>query len=91
MVGAIGYVAGRQDVRPSSSFGAVGEPFLLGTVALGGVVNVLPILYPTVPHTARGLRLFDGGAVICGRAVVYHLVLGLSFEAAMGAIGPAGG
>ena len=39
---------------------------------------------------ARGLRLFDGGAAICGRAVVYHLVLGLSFEAAMGAIGPGG-
>ena len=58
MVGAIGYVGGRQGIAPSSSFGAVGEPFLLGTVALGGVVNILPILYPTVPHTPRGLALF---------------------------------
>ncbi len=67
------------------------------SVASDGCVVVPPP--PPPPHDggrlarlrARGLRLFDGGAVICGRAVVYHLVLGLSFEAAMGAIGPAGG
>ena len=27
----------------------IGEPYLLGTVALGGVVNVLPILYEYIP------------------------------------------
>ena len=72
MVGAIGYVGGRQGISPRSSFGAVGEPFLLGTVALGGVVNILPILYPTVPHTARGLTLFRR-SVCAGVAVCWLL------------------
>ena len=30
--------------------------------------------------------LFDGAVITCSRAVIYHVLLGLSFEAAIGAI-----
>eukprot|EP01043_Picozoa_sp_COSAG02_P027380 COSAG02_NODE_1613_length_11675_cov_8.562716_5_plen_446_part_00 len=32
--------------------------------------------------------MFGGGAITCSRAIIYHLLLGLSFEAAIGAVEP---
>ena len=32
--------------------------------------------------------LFAGGAITCSRAIIYHLLLGLSFEAAIGVVKP---
>ena len=62
------------------------------SMASDGCVAVPPP--PPPPHGRLWLKclpvraLFDGGAIICGRAVVYHLLLGLGFEAAIGTIGP---
>lgn len=61
------------------------------SIASDGCV-VIPPAMPThrrvwferLPIRAR----FDGGVVTCCRAVVYHLLLGLCFEAAVGAIEP---
>ena len=58
-------------------------------VASDGCVVVPPAL-----PTQRGMwlarlpvrALFDGGVITCSRAVIYHVLLGLSFEAAIGVV-----
>ena len=56
-------------------------------VASDGCV-VVPL--PTQRRTWLGRlpvrTLFDGAVITCSRAVLYHVLLGLSFEAAIGAI-----
>eukprot|EP01027_Heterolobosea_sp_BB2_P018522 GEZU01026078.1.p1 GENE.GEZU01026078.1~~GEZU01026078.1.p1 ORF type:complete len:563 (+),score=72.96 GEZU01026078.1:174-1862(+) len=48
----------------------VGEPFLMGTVALGGAINSLPVIYSRMAPTRRNLRVLRAASisalVICG-------------------------
>lgn len=60
-IGVVGIVAGRVDVQPSSDWAALLEPFLIGTVALGGVVNILPVIYEKLPPTPEAISLFRWG------------------------------
>lgn len=67
MMGVVGLVASNVNLTPVDDFGASLEPFLLGTVALGGVVNIMPVIFSRVPFNATGIKRFRGavaGAVI---------------------------
>lgn len=44
------------DIR--TDYKAVGEPFLMGTVALGGVINVMPFLYGKIERNKRQVSGF---------------------------------
>jgi len=38
----------------------IGRPFLIGTVALGGAMNTLPVIYSKMKPTKRNLNSSDG-------------------------------
>eukprot|EP01028_Stygiella_incarcerata_P010855 TRINITY_DN5875_c0_g1_i1.p1 TRINITY_DN5875_c0_g1~~TRINITY_DN5875_c0_g1_i1.p1 ORF type:complete len:601 (-),score=145.36 TRINITY_DN5875_c0_g1_i1:1619-3421(-) len=40
------------------------EPFLMGTVALGGVMNILPVVYARVPHTKSAMKKFRNSILL---------------------------
>jgi hypothetical protein len=47
----------------SDSWQHIGRPFLIGTVALGGAMNTLPIIYSKMKPTRRNLNFFRWSAV----------------------------
>ncbi|XP_078695412.1 uncharacterized protein LOC144924269 isoform X6 [Branchiostoma floridae x Branchiostoma belcheri] len=49
----------------SNDFHYIGAPFLMGTVALGGVVNVMPMLYQKISPVTAQVKHFRG-AVVAG-------------------------
>jgi amino acid permease len=57
-VGVLGVAAGRLRVSPRTHWGSAGDSLLIGTVALGGVSNIMPVMYAAVPKTPAGLRDF---------------------------------
>lgn len=69
MIATVGFVAAQHAVTPLSRWSAVMEPFLIGTVALGGVVNVMPVIFARVPDTARAVAGFRtsvcAGVLVC--------------------------
>lgn len=50
----------------------IGNPFLIGTVALGGAINILPIIFAKIHLSRRDILLFLF-AVITGLFVVWIL------------------
>lgn len=72
MVGIVGGVAAAIDMSPVSDWAALGEPLLLGTVALGGVVNLLPVLAQRTPSTRHAYKLMLTAA-LCGVFICYVL------------------
>ncbi|XP_033996632.1 uncharacterized protein si:ch211-51h4.2 [Trematomus bernacchii] len=63
---AVGSEVGLQS---SSDFSQMGKPFLMGTVALGGIVNVMPLLYSRISHNRTQIMWFRravlGGLTTC--------------------------
>ncbi|XP_034071904.1 uncharacterized protein si:ch211-51h4.2 isoform X2 [Gymnodraco acuticeps] len=63
---AVGSEVGLQS---SSDFTQMGKPFLMGTVALGGIVNVMPLLYSRISHNRTQIMWFRravlGGLTTC--------------------------
>ncbi|XP_035997508.1 uncharacterized protein si:ch211-51h4.2 isoform X2 [Fundulus heteroclitus] len=63
---AVGSEVGLQS---SSDFTQMGKPFLMGTVALGGIVNVMPLLYSQISHNKTQILWFRravlGGLTTC--------------------------
>ncbi|KAM4548475.1 uncharacterized protein PAE49_016716 isoform 2-T2 [Odontesthes bonariensis] len=63
---AVGSEVGLQS---SSDFSQMGKPFLMGTVALGGIVNVMPMLYSQISHNKTQILWFRravlGGLTTC--------------------------
>ena len=55
MVFITAFLATKTKEHPSSSWGSLGEPYLLSTVALGGGVNLFPVIYAKVKPNARDL------------------------------------
>lgn len=75
MVAVVGYIGvERTRVESTEDWTAAGAPFLMGTIALGGVVNVMPVLFEVVPQTRRAMQQFRS-AVIAGVVVCYVLNL----------------
>ncbi|KAM8745339.1 uncharacterized protein AB9X84_016587 [Acanthopagrus schlegelii] len=63
---AVGSEVGLQS---SSDFRQMGKPFLMGTVALGGIVNVMPLLFSQISHNRTQILWFRravlGGLTTC--------------------------
>ncbi|KAK2836034.1 hypothetical protein Q5P01_016518 [Channa striata] len=63
---AVGTEVGLQS---SSDFRQMGKPFLMGTVALGGIVNVMPLLFSQISHNKTQVLWFRravlGGLTTC--------------------------
>ncbi|XP_047444336.1 uncharacterized protein si:ch211-51h4.2 [Mugil cephalus] len=59
---AVGSEVGLQS---SSDFSQMGKPFLMGTVALGGIVNVMPLLFSQISHNRTQILWFRR-AVLAG-------------------------
>eukprot|EP01135_Chromosphaera_perkinsii_P000491 Nk52_evm45s96 gene=Nk52_evmTU45s96 len=55
------YVGSTVRVASQSDWTHIGDPYLLGTVALGGVVNVMPMVYAHVPQQEHEIRIFRRG------------------------------
>ncbi|EDQ87181.1 uncharacterized protein MONBRDRAFT_27639 [Monosiga brevicollis MX1] len=69
MVAVVGYVGSQTSTAPTADWAATGTPFLIGTLALGGVVNVMPVLYDGIPKSRLALNQFQwsvaAGVVAC--------------------------
>ncbi|XP_047231688.1 uncharacterized protein si:ch211-51h4.2 isoform X2 [Girardinichthys multiradiatus] len=63
---AVGSEVGLQS---RSDFSQMGKPFLMGTVALGGIVNVMPLLFSQISHNKIQILWFRravlGGLTTC--------------------------
>lgn len=55
MVMLVGYAAGQINVQSTNSWQYIGRPFLIGTVALGGAMNTLPVIYAKMKPTRRNI------------------------------------
>ncbi|KAL1022466.1 hypothetical protein UPYG_G00028050 [Umbra pygmaea] len=53
----------------TNDFSQIGKPFLMGTVALGGIVNVMPLLFSEISHNKTQImwfrRVILGGLTTC--------------------------
>ncbi|XP_035502972.1 uncharacterized protein si:ch211-51h4.2 isoform X4 [Scophthalmus maximus] len=62
-------VGSKVGLQSSSDFSEMGKPFLMGTVALGGIVNVMPLLFSQISHNKTQILWFRravlGGLTTC--------------------------
>lgn len=74
MVAAVGYLGSTrgEQLHESVEWAAIGQPFLIGTIALGGVVNVMPVMFEGVPLQRRPIGQFRT-AVLAGVATCFVL------------------
>lgn len=73
MVAVVAYLGSVEgDVHDDDYWPALGQPFLIGTIALGGVVNVMPVLFEDVPLQRRAISQFRV-AVLSGVAACFVL------------------
>ncbi|XP_035692291.1 uncharacterized protein LOC118426845 isoform X8 [Branchiostoma floridae] len=59
------FVGAEVSLAIKDDFNYIGAPFLMGTVALGGVVNVMPMLYHKISPVTTQVKHFRG-AVVAG-------------------------
>ncbi|CAH1244391.1 Hypp7295 [Branchiostoma lanceolatum] len=59
------FVGAEVSLAIRNDFNYIGAPFLMGTVALGGVVNVMPMLYQKISPVTTQVKHFRG-AVVAG-------------------------
>ncbi|XP_030228807.1 uncharacterized protein si:ch211-51h4.2 [Gadus morhua] len=63
---AVTFVVGSEvGLQSSADFSQMGKPFLMGTVALGGIVNVMPMLFSQISHNKNQILWFRR-AVLAG-------------------------
>ena len=62
---AVSVVADLINIESKDDFGAALEPFLMGTFALGGVVNLMPVMYEKLPF------IFDNGNVFTTQQKIF--------------------
>lgn len=72
MVGIGGVLGFMIDQEYTDNFLNIGKPFLIGTVALGGAINTLPVIYGKMKPTKLNLHVFQVAAVL-GIAVCFAL------------------
>lgn len=63
MVALVGIVGFSMDIAPYDDWRYIGRPFLITTVALGGAMNTLPVIYAKLIPTRRNVRMFQLAAV----------------------------
>eukprot|EP01060_Flectonema_neradi_P034345 TRINITY_DN5_c5_g1_i1.p1 TRINITY_DN5_c5_g1~~TRINITY_DN5_c5_g1_i1.p1 ORF type:complete len:538 (+),score=78.66 TRINITY_DN5_c5_g1_i1:43-1656(+) len=74
MMCVVTYVASQVQHRQTDDWAHVSETFLIGTVSLGGSVNVLPVVYSSFTRTPKNIKSFRNGCV-CGTIVCFGLNL----------------
>ncbi|KAL2089717.1 hypothetical protein ACEWY4_014405 [Coilia grayii] len=67
---AVTFVVGSEvQQETTNDFSQIGKPFLMGTVALGGIVNVMPFLFSEISHNKSQIlwfrRMILGGLATC--------------------------
>ncbi|XP_063058159.1 uncharacterized protein si:ch211-51h4.2 [Engraulis encrasicolus] len=67
---AVTFVVGSEvQLETTNDFSQIGKPFLMGTVALGGIVNVMPFLFSEISHNKAQIlwfrRMILGGLSTC--------------------------
>ncbi|XP_075258078.1 uncharacterized protein LOC142350050 isoform X2 [Convolutriloba macropyga] len=65
-------VGAKVDNQYTNDWSATGEPFLMGTVAIGGIINILPILFMRIRPKADQIRKLNA-AVILGLTTCFFL------------------
>lgn len=70
MVVITAVVSWRTNLTISNDWAYVGRPFLIGTVALGGCYNILPVAFDKVRFHARQVKIFTACSV-AGLTLVY--------------------
>lgn len=69
MISVVAVVAANGTVHPTDGWSSILHPFLISTVALGGVVNLMPLMSTRVPQTRAGQSGFAisvcMGLVVC--------------------------
>lgn len=68
-------VSANVNLEISNDWRYIGRPFLIGTVALGGVYNILPVAFEKVRFHSRQVKIFTACAV-AGLTLVYLFNLG---------------
>ena len=58
MIGVVGFVGFKVNVPFVDNWIFTGKPFLVGTVAIGGAINTLPIIYSKMQPNRRNINLF---------------------------------
>lgn len=71
-------VSANVNLQISNDWRYIGRPFLIGTVALGGVYNILPVAFEKVRFHSRQVKIFTWCAV-AGLTLVYLFNLGWCF------------
>ena len=65
VLGAVGAVGAETRVEQTDGWGDILEPFLIGTFALGGVVNTMPVTYSMLPFRGGpGLSVSERRAAV---------------------------
>ena len=80
VVGIAGYIAGRVQHDFTNDWGAWSEVVLIGTVSLGGSVNVLPVVYCSFKRSEATIREFRWG---CIAGTVLCFVINVLWSAAL--------
>ena len=65
-------VGAKIDNKYKNDWTAVGEPFLMGTVAIGGIINILPILFMRIRPRPDQIKKLNA-SVILGLTTCYFL------------------
>jgi amino acid permease len=64
MVFLVGFIANHVGQESTNSWQYIGRPFLIGTVALGGAMNTLPVIYSKMKVTRRNIIVFQVAACL---------------------------
>jgi len=74
MVAVTAYIAFTLDQTIINDYSYLADSFLMSTVALGGAVNVMPLIFAKVKQTRNNVRKFRialvSGLVVCGMLIV---------------------
>ena len=74
MMTVVAFVASEVRHEQENSWGAISDTILIGTVSLGGSINVLPVVYSSFPRTPQNIKSFRNGCV-CGTILCFGLNL----------------
>jgi amino acid permease len=74
IIGLCGSVAAETGVRPHASWDDMLQPFLVGTVAIGGIADLMPMMFDAAAHSRATIARFRN-AVCAGVGACYVLNL----------------
>lgn len=63
MVGVVGYLASRVKVEPKSEWKETLQPLVLGSLALGGAMNAIPVFFRQCEYSRRALAAMLGTCI----------------------------